>query len=86
MHGQLETSMGFTLMCSDVPGSMELDGGRQHHRQPERRRRRGAARLLGAAVRRRHRVFPLERQMWGDEFGQCKDRFGVPWLVNIAAG
>ena len=31
-------------------------------------------------------VFPLERQMWGDEFGQCKDRFGVAWLVNISAG
>jgi PhnB protein len=27
---------------------------------------------------------PLEKQMWGDEFGQVKDRFGVNWLVNIA--
>ena len=28
----------------------------------------------------------LERQMWGDEFGACTDRFGVHWLVNIAGG
>jgi PhnB protein len=21
--------------------------------------------------------------MWGDEFGMCQDRFGVPWMVNI---
>jgi PhnB protein len=21
--------------------------------------------------------------MWGDEFGMCTDRFGVPWMVNI---
>ncbi|WP_460697016.1 hypothetical protein [Nocardia thraciensis] len=27
---------------------------------------------------------PLEKQMWGDEFGMCSDRFGVAWLVNIS--
>jgi PhnB protein len=25
----------------------------------------------------------MEKQMWGDEFGQCVDKFGVGWLVNI---
>jgi PhnB protein len=29
---------------------------------------------------------PLEKQVWGDEFGQVADRFGVVWLVNIAQG
>jgi PhnB protein len=27
---------------------------------------------------------PLEKQMWGDEFGMCADRFGVQWMVNIS--
>ena len=27
---------------------------------------------------------PLEKQMWGDEFGMLTDRFGVSWMVNIA--
>ena len=27
---------------------------------------------------------PLEKQMWGDEFGMLMDRFGVGWMVNIA--
>ena len=27
---------------------------------------------------------PLERQMWGDDFGMLTDRFGISWLVNIA--
>ena len=27
---------------------------------------------------------PLEKQMWGDEFGMCIDRFGIAWMVNIA--
>ena len=26
---------------------------------------------------------PLEKQMWGDEFGMCVDQFGVNWMVNI---
>jgi PhnB protein len=26
---------------------------------------------------------PLEKQMWGDEYGACTDRFGVQWMVNI---
>ncbi|CAM5712425.1 Glyoxalase/fosfomycin resistance/dioxygenase domain-containing protein OS=Streptomyces glaucescens OX=1907 GN=SGLAU_29385 PE=4 SV=1 [Streptomyces glaucescens] len=26
---------------------------------------------------------PLEKQMWGDVFGMCTDRFGVPWMVDI---
>ena len=29
-------------------------------------------------------TLPLEKQMWGDEFGMCVDRFGVAWMVNIA--
>ena len=28
---------------------------------------------------------PLEKQVWGDVFGQVTDRFGMRWLVNIGA-
>jgi PhnB protein len=28
-------------------------------------------------------TMPLERQMWGDDFGMCVDRYGTPWMVNI---
>jgi PhnB protein len=27
---------------------------------------------------------PLEKQMWGDEFGMVVDPFGVAWMVNIS--
>jgi PhnB protein len=30
-----------------------------------------------------HSQLETEKQMWGDEFGMCMDRFGVPWMVNI---
>jgi len=26
---------------------------------------------------------PLAKQMWGDEYGQCEDRFGTPWMFDI---
>jgi PhnB protein len=29
-------------------------------------------------------AMPLEKQSWGDEFGMCIDRFGIPWMVNIS--
>ena len=28
---------------------------------------------------------PLEKAIWGDTFGMCTDKFGISWLVNIAA-
>ena len=29
-------------------------------------------------------TMPLELQQWGNDFGMCMDRFGTPWMVNIA--
>lgn len=29
-------------------------------------------------------LIPLQKQMWGDEYGQLVDRFGIIWHVNIA--
>jgi PhnB protein len=26
---------------------------------------------------------PFEKQMWGDLFGMCIDKFGVPWMVDV---
>jgi PhnB protein len=28
---------------------------------------------------------PFEKQMWGDVFGQCVDRFGIPWMVDVVS-
>jgi PhnB protein len=29
-------------------------------------------------------TMPLEKAPWGDSFGMLTDKFGVPWMVNIA--
>jgi PhnB protein len=86
MHGQLETDSGITLMVSDFPPGMT----RQHGNDvtislsgdDEATLRSWWEKLsAGGTVET-----PLEKQMWGDTFGACTDRFGVDWLVNISGG
>ncbi|MFC3502535.1 VOC family protein [Micromonospora krabiensis] len=84
MHAQLETDSGFTLMASDTPPGMEHSPGSTmtislSGDDADELRRYWDQLSEGGVV-----TTPLEKQMWGDEFGMCTDRFGVPWMVNIA--
>ena len=83
MHAQLETDSGFTLMASDTPAGMQRNPGDNISVSlsgDDADELRGYWEKLsdGGNV-----TMPLEKQMWGDEFGMCVDRFGVPWMVNI---
>jgi PhnB protein len=82
MHARLTSPAG-TLMASDLPPGMEHSPGTNV-----------AISLSGddAEVLRGWWkglsedgtvTMPLERQMWGDDFGSCTDRFGIHWMVNI---
>ena len=83
MHAMLETDLGFTLMASDMPPGMQMTRGDNMSISlsgEEADALRGYWEKLsdGGSV-----TMPLEKQMWGDEFGMCVDRFGVPWMVDI---
>jgi PhnB protein len=83
MHAQLETAGGFTLMASDTPPGMQRNPGDSMSISlsgTDAGELRGYWEKLsdGGTV-----TMPMEKQMWGDEFGMCTDRFGVPWMVNI---
>jgi PhnB protein len=85
MHAQLETDQGFTLMASDTPPGMEHRAGDNitislSGDDGDALRGYWDALAQGGTV-----AMPLEKQMWGDEFGMLTDRFGIPWMVNIAA-
>ncbi|MEU6918524.1 VOC family protein [Streptomyces olindensis] len=85
MHGMLETPGGFTLMGADNPPGMETPQGSPFSVSlsgDDDAELRGYWEKLseGGSV-----SVPLEKQMWGDEFGMCTDRFGVPWMVNISS-
>lgn len=83
MHGMLETDLGFTLMGADSPPGMPYSPGNNM-----------AVSVSGDDAAELEDYWaqlssggdvsvPLEKQMWGDVFGMCVDRFGVTWMVNI---
>ena len=83
MHGQLETDAGYTLMAADTPPGMEFNGmhgfGVSLSGDDADALRGYFDKLAdGGTV-----TMPMQKQAWGDEFGMCTDKFGVPWLVNI---
>ena len=84
MHSMLETDSGVTIMAADTPTQME-------HQAPagfsislfgddaDPLRSYWEKLSAGGTV-----IMPMEKQAWGDEFGMCVDKFGVPWMVDIA--
>ncbi|MET8277691.1 VOC family protein [Micromonospora sp. NPDC005174] len=83
MHAMIESTSGFVLMASDtapgmdhVPGTniaISLSGD-------DAAELRGYWEQLSATG---SVTTPLEKQMWGDEYGMCVDAYGIAWLVNI---
>jgi len=84
MHGMLVTDDGLTLMGSDTPSHMDFNPGNTmtvslSGDEGERLRGYWEGLSEGGTV-----TVPLEKQVWGDEFGMVIDRFGVAWMVNIS--
>ena len=86
MHAQLETTAGYTIMAADqMPGSDRVHGNDNTislSGDDEKELKGYWAKLSdGGNV-----TMPLEKQMWGDEFGMLTDKFGIDWMVNIGSG
>jgi PhnB protein len=84
MHSQLETPSGYTLMASDTPAGMPHDAGSAvaislSGSDSDELRGYWSRLSDGGQV-----LVAFEKQMWGDEFGMCVDRFGIRWMVNIS--
>lgn len=84
MHSMLEADNGITFMASDTPSHMEHKVGANFSMSlsgDNEAELKGYFEKLSAGGTV---TMPLEKAMWGDTFGMCTDKFGVPWLVNIA--
>ncbi|MEV8020197.1 VOC family protein [Streptomyces sp. NPDC086554] len=84
MHALLEAPNGFTLMASDTPPGMQHSTGTNFSVSlsgDDEAELRGYWEKLSAGGTV---AVPMEKQMWGDVFGMCTDRFGIPWMVNIS--
>ena len=85
MHADLEGAGGIRFMGADVPLRMEYQPGNDFSMSlsgEDDAELRGTFEKLadGGTV-----LQPLVTADWGDTFGMCLDRFGIRWLVNIAA-
>ena len=84
MHAMLTAPNNFVLMASDTPNSMEYKPGTNYSISlsgDDAAALRGWWDKLSAGGTV---TMPLEKQMWGDVFGMCTDKFGIGWMVNIA--
>jgi PhnB protein len=85
MHAHLHNDAGFTVMASDTPPGMPYVPGQNiaislSGDDAEALRGYFAGLSEGGSVN-----IPLEKQVWGDEFGAVVDRFGIGWMVDITA-
>jgi PhnB protein len=84
MHATLETDAGYTIMAADLPSDMEyrpMAGFSVSLSGDDGDALRGYWEKLSASGTM---TMPMEKQVWGDEFGMCVDGYGVSWLVNIS--
>lgn len=82
MHGHLHTAQGYDVMAADTPPDMPLGSGGNvsitvSGDDPELRDF-WAKLSEGGTIN-----VPFEKQVWGDEFGECTDKFGVSWGVVL---
>ena len=83
MHGQLQTSNGYTIMGADVPEHMQYQApaGFAVSLSGDDSALKGYFEKLSAGGTV---DMPLAKQAWGDEFGMLTDQFGIQWMVDIS--
>lgn len=85
MHGRLVTDAGYTIMASDTPPGMSHNPGDNisislSGEDADTLTGYWEKLSAGGTV-----SVPFEKQMWGDTFGACVDRFGIPWMVDVVS-
>lgn len=83
MHSVLESG-AITIMASDTPARIEFKPGNNFNMSlsgDNETELRGYWEKLsdGGTV-----TMALEKAIWGDIFGMCRDKFGTQWLINIS--
>jgi PhnB protein len=82
MHAMLLGGKG-TLMASDTAPGMPFNPGNTMTISVSGADGDGLEEVWSKVSADGQVFVPFEKQMWGDTFGQCVDKFGVPWMVNV---
>jgi PhnB protein len=83
MHAMLTTDRGYILMASDAPPGMPYNPGNtitcSLSGDPGEGLEEAWEKLSdGGSI-----TMPFEKQMWGDLYGMCTDKFGIAWMVDV---
>ena len=85
MHGMLEGVNGITLMGADTPNHMEYTSGSNISISLSGDNHAELSTFFEKLANGGMITQPLVQAPWGDSFGMLVDKFGVNWMVNIAA-
>ena len=87
VHIELEILGGHVLMGTDAPESMgfTLRFGNNVHLNLEPDTLAEGQRLMDALSAGGKVGMPLQPMFWGGHFGSLTDKFGLQWMINLAA-
>jgi len=80
MHARLTTDEGFTLMGADT---MDDEAGSRISISISGDDESVLSGYWDKLSEGGNIAVPFEKQMWGDLFGMCTDKFGITWMVNV---
>ena len=84
MHAQITVAGGTMLMLSDSGMTRAADGTDAVQVGITGEDLAEGKRIAEALAEGGTTIMPMEVQMWGDAYGQVRDKFGIVWHINIA--
>lgn len=84
MHASLTTPKGYILFASDTAPGMPFKPGTTMTVSLSGDPGEGLEEAWGKLSEGGQVHVKFEKQMWGDVFGQCVDKYGTPWMVDVA--
>jgi PhnB protein len=85
MHAELNAGDDLTFFASDTPARMEYHPGTNINMSLTGENEAELKTFFQKLSKGGKITMPMAKQVWGDEFGMCTDKFGISWLVNITA-
>lgn len=87
LHVELPITGGHVLMGTDTPEQMgfTVKFGNNTHIMLEPDTKEEGKKLFDALAAEGNITMPLQDMFWGAYFGSCVDKYGVQWMVNVAA-
>lgn len=84
IHGELKTKE-FTFYASDGNEEHKVTPGNSVHLCLGGDEEEQLTKYFNALSEGGNIDMPLAKQFWGDTYGQLTDKYGIHWMVNIAA-